>query len=289
MPRRGRIRVGCSGWQYRDWRGQFYPPDLPASRWLAHYAEAFDTVEVNNTFYRLPEATTFSAWRAATPAGFVVAVKASRFLTHLKRLLDPGPPLALLFGRALALGTRLGPVLYQLPATMRFDADRLRRFLDALPAHPRDVQAELPGVPPRGPFRHVVEFRDRSWYRDDVFRWLGEAGAAVCLHDKAGAELDDIAAGPFVYVRFHGTSGHYHGSYPDASLERWAERLHEAALRGRDVYAYFNNDAGAAAVGNARTLARLLQAAPAGFDPSPPARTPATSASPRAEPGRARV
>jgi uncharacterized protein YecE (DUF72 family) len=258
VAREGRVRVGCSGWQYEDWRGRFYPAGLPRTRWLPHYASVFETVEVNNTFYRLPETETFAAWRAATPVGFLIAVKASRFLTHLKQLRDPEPPLALLFSRALALGSRLGPVLYQLPARLQYDADRLRRFLDALPRRPGDVETGRTGAPvPRGLLRHAIEFRHPSWYRDDVFRWIAEANATVCVHDKADSRFEDVGVGPFAYVRFHGTSGHYHGSYPRRALEAWAARLAAAVAAGRDVYAYFNNDAGGAAVRNARTLRDL--------------------------------
>ncbi len=259
--RRGSIRIGCSGWQYAGWRGRFYPATLAQARWLPYYAARFDTVEVNNTFYRLPEAATFAAWRAATPSGFLMAVKASRFLTHIKRLRDPAGPLALLFSRALALGPRLGPVLYQLPATQQYDRDRLRTFLDALPATSRDVTLPAGAVRPRLTFRHVLEFRHPSWYRDDVFGWIEAAGATVCLHDKTGAPFDETGIGRFVYQRFHGTSGHYHGSYPTRVLGASARRLDEAARRGRDVYVYFNNDPEAAAVRNARTLTRLIAGA----------------------------
>jgi uncharacterized protein YecE (DUF72 family) len=264
VPATGRIRIGCSGWQYRDWRGRFYPVDLPARRWLPYYAERFDTVEVNNSFYRLPQAETFAVWREATPPDFVLAVKASRFLTHIKRLRDPGPPLALLFQRALALGRKLGPVLYQLPPTQRYDAERLRTFLAALPRRAADVPGParpasiLHLAPPRQRLLHAIEFRDPSWYRTDVFESLAGAGVALCLHDKAGSELDADPGGPFFYVRFHGTSGRYHGSYPRQALAAWAPRLRAAAEGGRDVYVYFNNDVGGAAVRNARMLKRLV-------------------------------
>ena len=149
----GEIRVGCSGWQYGHWRGGFYPADLPQSRWLEHYASVFDTVEVNNTFYRLPEASTFAAWRDRTPPGFLFSVKASRFLTHMKKLKDPEEPLSRFFERASALERRLGPVLYQLPPRWPKNLERLELFLTALPAGRT----------------HVVEFRDPSWYAEDVF------------------------------------------------------------------------------------------------------------------------
>ena len=247
----GRVRIGCSGWQYKDWRGRFYPRPLPTAQWLPHYARTFDTVEVNNTFYRLPEATTFAAWSAATPGDFRIAVKASRFLTHLKRLRDPEAPLALLLERAKPLGRKLGPLLYQLPPTQQYDPERLGQFLTALPAR---LEA-----PVRVRLRHAIEFRHPSWYRDEVYEALEGAGVALCLHDKAGSTIDREIAGKFLYVRFHGTTGHYHGSYPRTHLEAWAERLRAHAAAGRDAYVYFNNDVGAAAVRNARLLRTLVE------------------------------
>ena len=239
--RRGRMFIGCSGWQYASWRGRFYPATLPHSRWLTYYAAHFRTVEVNNTFYRLPEKSTFARWREATPPGFVVTVKASRYLTHLKRLRAPTPPLVRLFRRVSALGPRLGPILFQLPASMRYDAALLRVFLRALrKRRPRT--------------RYVLEFRDPGWYRDDVFDTLRRARVALCLHDMPGSAIAGGPRDPFVYVRFHGTTKKYGGSYPDDALREWARRLRAAAEAGRDVYAYFNNDIDGAAVANARTL-----------------------------------
>ena len=252
--RRPEIRIGCSGWNYKAWRGAFYPADLPQAQWLPYYAQRFDTVEANSTFYRLPEAETFSAWAGQTPPGFVMAVKASRYLTHMKKLREPEAPLQRLFDRAAALGSRLGPVLYQLPGFQKFDRPRLQRFLHALPGR-------APGRCRRRGARlqHVLEFRDPSWYVPDTFALLQEYGVALCLHDKSGAEIDVPQAGPVVYVRFHGTSGHYAGSYGAASLNRWARRLADDWQAGRDVYAYFNNDPDAAAPENARSLRRRVE------------------------------
>jgi uncharacterized protein YecE (DUF72 family) len=254
MPR---AHIGCSGWRYASWRGSFYPDTLPPSQWLGHYAAHFATVEINNTFYRLPEAATFAAWRMATPDGFTIAVKASGYLTHRKRLRAPAEPLARLFGRASALGPRLGPILYQLPATLRYDAVRLRRFLAGLASQSARLFARQPESSlPVAPLRHVIEFRDASWYRTDVFEELQAAGAAVCLHDMPGSAIFDAPDAPFVYVRFHGTEGTYSGSYSDKVLRKWARRLRSALGTGHDVYAYFNNDLGGTAVENARTLIR---------------------------------
>lgn len=248
--------IGCSGWNYKSWRGSFYPATLAARHWLPYYARHFDTVEVNNTFYRLPEMATFTAWREATPARFLMAVKASRYLTHLKRLRDPEEPVARLFERAAGLGTRLGPVLYQLPGAFRRDLDRLAAFLRILPRH--CVVAGRQG-PVRRRLTHVVEFRDPSWYVSETFDLLAGAGVSLCLHDKAGSAIQEPLVGRAVYIRFHGASGHYHGSYQDSVLARWAARLRELVADGRPVYAYFNNDPEAAAVRNALTLRRLVE------------------------------
>lgn len=236
------LRVGCSGWNYKSWRGRFYPRDLPAARWLEFYATRFDTVEINNSFYRLPDRSTFANWRTHVPPAFLFAVKASRFLTHMKRLLDPNDPLQRLFSSVSGLGRRLGPVLYQLPPTLTLDLPRLDCFLRALPRSSSGTRL------------HVVEFRHPSWYIADTFELLRRRRVALCLHDKLGSPIREPLVGPFVYVRFHGTSGRYHGSYSRRQLDRWAHVLAEQIHRGRRVFAYFNNDPEAVATANALTL-----------------------------------
>jgi uncharacterized protein YecE (DUF72 family) len=242
----GRVRVGCSGWQYQHWRGNFYPPDVPQKRWFEHYASVFDTVEINNSFYRLPTEETFAAWAERAPARFLFAVKASRFLTHMKKLKDPEEPVERFFSRAQALGRHLGPVLYQLPPGWKLDRGRLEYFLQVLP---RDI-------------RHVLEFREPSWYADDVYALLERHGVALCLHDMPKSATGRTRIGPFIYVRFHGATGRYDGSYPDERLRDWAEWLNEQRTAGVDVYAYFNNDLGGHAPRNALTLRRLLERSP---------------------------
>jgi uncharacterized protein YecE (DUF72 family) len=236
-------RIGCSGWQYKHWRGVFYPADLPQSRWLGYYASQFDTVEINNTFYRLPEPTAFAAWAKAVPIGFVYAVKASRFLTHMKRLKEPVEPLHRLFSRARKLGRTFGPVLYQLPSRWHADPERLEIFLRALPRRRR----------------HAIEFRDPSWYTRHVFDLLARYGVALCLHDMAGSATDRIAVGPFVYVRFHGPQK-YSGRYDDRTLDQWVEWLAAQRRQGKPVYAYFNNDTGGHAPRDAVRLRTRLNA-----------------------------
>jgi uncharacterized protein YecE (DUF72 family) len=215
----------------------FYPVELPQSRWLEYYAAQFDTVEVNNTFYRLPPAATFAAWGRRAPRGFLYAVKASRFLTHMKKLKEPAAPLKLFFTRARRLEGAFGPVLYQLPPHWPLNMERLEGFLRALPRTRR----------------HAIEFRDPSWYAPESLALLEKHRVALCLHDMAGSASGRHAIGPFVYVRFHGTQK-YSGSYSDAALEEWADWLAGCARAGRPVYAYFNNDVGGHAPRDAARL-----------------------------------
>ena len=235
------VRVGCSGWQYRHWRGNFYPADLPVKSWFEHYAAVFDTVEINNSFYRLPEADTFASWAARAPGGFLFAVKASRFLTHMKKLKDPEEPVERLFSRMRTLGKNLGPVLYQLPPGWKADRQRLEQFLQVLPRA-----------------RHVIEFRDPSWYVDEVYEVLERYRVSLCLHDMHGSASGRVRIGPIVYVRFHGPSGRYHGSYSSDALRSWADWLRVQLDGGVDVYAYFNNDVGGHAPRDALTLGGFL-------------------------------
>ncbi len=242
MP--GGARVGCSGWQYKHWRGDFYPVDLPQSRWFEHYVRTFDTVEINNSFYRLPETATFARWADQAPMKFVYAVKASRFLTHMRKLKDPEEPLALLFERMAPLRKRLGPVLYQLPPGWKLNGERLEHFLQVLP---------------RG-IRHVVEFRDPSWYTDSVYEMLERFRVSLCLHDMRGSATGRHRVGPFVYVRFHGAGeAKYGGGYSEGRLREWAHWLNEQRAEGTAVYAYFNNDVGGHAPRGGVTLRRLLE------------------------------
>jgi uncharacterized protein YecE (DUF72 family) len=239
-----RARIGCSGWEYKHWKGDFYPETLPRQRWFQHYARVFDTVEINNSFYRLPQKQTVRGWRLQAPVRFVYAVKASRYLTHMRKLKDPRDPLDLLFDRARELGSHLGPVLYQLPPRWKPDLGRLEEFLQAIPS---DV-------------RQVIEFRDGAWYSDRTFELLARHRVALCLHDMTGSATPRMIVGPFIYVRFHGASAKYSGSYSTAQLDDWADWLDANMARGCDVYAYFNNDAGGHAPRNALSLRQALEA-----------------------------
>jgi uncharacterized protein YecE (DUF72 family) len=238
------ILIGPSGWHYRHWVGAYYPPKTPAEEFLARYRLDFPTVEINNTFYRLPSPEVLAGWRETVPAGFRFAVKASRFITHFRKLKDAGESFRLFFDPIRILGKRLGPVLFQLPPHWHYDGGRLEAFLASLPAGPA----------------YVFEFRDRDWYRDEAFALLDRFGAGLCIHDMPESKSPEEVAGKLAYVRFHGPEGKYAGSYPDKDLERWARRMREWAGRGLPVYAYFNNDIGGYAPKNAKTLMGFLAA-----------------------------
>jgi uncharacterized protein YecE (DUF72 family) len=232
------IRIGCSGWSYRHWRGDFYPEGLPVKHWFEHYARHFDTVEINASFYRLPEASVFAKWRDQAPPGFCYAVKAPRFITHMKKLKDCKQSLAEFLDRARHLGPALGPILYQLPPRWRCDRERLAGFLALLPPD----------------LAHVFEFREPSWLEPDVLAMLDVAGAGFCVHDMPGLCTQRAATGGAAYVRFHGTSGKYVGRYSEDALSDWAEWMKAQAALGRTVWTYFNNDIHAHAIADATGL-----------------------------------
>jgi uncharacterized protein YecE (DUF72 family) len=233
------IRIGTSGWQYRDWRGVLYDNGLPQGRWLDRYAEVFDVVEVNNSFYRLPERATFEKWRASTPNRFTFVVKASRYLTHLKRLREAQDGVMRLWERATGLDSKLGPVLFQLPPRFPADVARLRDFVSRLP---REMQA-------------AFEFRDTSWLKDEALEVLDEGGYALVLADRPGFRGPLVVTGGWSYIRFH--QGTRVGpDYRRSKLRRWAERI--STLPARDVWVFFNNDHGGAAVRDALFLRDVL-------------------------------
>ncbi|MBI5545318.1 MAG: DUF72 domain-containing protein [Deltaproteobacteria bacterium] len=243
LSRRPRVRIGTSGYVYPHWRGRFYPEDLPGRAWLAWYAERFDTVELNNTFYRLPTEKAARGWAAQVPRSFLFAVKGSRFLTHVKRLKDTGEGIRRFFEAIAPLAGKVGPVLWQLPPTMKPDPPRLKAFLDALP----------------GGFQPVVELRNPDWYCDAVFEVLEEAGASLCLHDLVEASAPFPPPGRLYYRRFHGAGSPYAGRYGPRTLTRFALEMERLAESGRPCFAYFNNDAQAHAVLDALDLRALLE------------------------------
>ncbi|HEX9289679.1 MAG TPA: DUF72 domain-containing protein [Anaeromyxobacteraceae bacterium] len=247
----GRVLVGTSGFVYAHWRGILYPKDLPQRCWLARYVSEFRTVELNNTFYRLPRPEAVDRWRAETPEGFVFAAKGSRFMTHMKRLLDPEPGLARYFEPVSRLREKLAVVLWQLPPRWHADLERLDAFLAALPR----------GV------RHAVEFRDESWYDEAVCDVLEAHGAAFCEHDIIRKRPPRLTGG-FRYLRFHGWTGKYHGRYGAEALAPWARDLARFSRRG-DAFVYFNNDVGGHAVLDARDLVSMLPGQHRGSQPQP--------------------
>lgn len=239
------ILVGTSGWQYRDWRDRFYPPGLPQRLWLEHYAERFATVEVNNAFYRLPERDTFAAWRARTPDDFCVAVKMSRYLTHIRRLAEPAEPVARFLGRATALGDRLGPVLLQLPPTLGADTAALDGTLRLFP----------PDV------RVAVEPRHPSWWTAATRAVLERHRAALVWADRRGRPVTPLwRTTDFGYLRLHEGRAHPHPRYGRAALASWVRPLAEA-FGDAPAYVYFNNDPGGAAIVDAGAFARLARRA----------------------------
>ncbi|HVL79230.1 MAG TPA: DUF72 domain-containing protein [Sphingomicrobium sp.] len=236
------IHVGCSGWVYRHWKGLYYPEGLPQKRWFDHYSSEFDTVEINASFYRLPLPSTFEGWREKAPPGFRYALKANRFLTHMKKLAGIDEALAEFIGLARRLGPALGPILYQLPPSLHKDSGRLSAFLEQLP---RDLE-------------HVVEFRHASWYDEEVPETLDAHGAGFVAHDLQGLVSPRWASGRTAYVRFHGTGGKYWGRYSDAQMEEWASWLAGQRATGRSCWAYFNNDIHGHALEDAKALQARL-------------------------------
>lgn len=237
----GELRVGTSGWQYDEWAGTFYPEGLPRRDWLPWYAGRFDAVEVNNTFYRLPRAEVFEAWRAAVPPGFLFALKYSRFGSHMKKLKDPEEHVARYLGVAERLGDRMGPILVQLPPNWRCDTARLDAFLAVAPRR----------------HRWAVELRHESWLCDAVLELLARHGAALCVHDLL-ADHPFLVTADFTYVRYHGTESKYRGGYPARRLAPDARWMADRLAEGLDVHAYFNNDLGGHAVRDAARLLRLI-------------------------------
>lgn len=246
MTTRGQLHIGTSGWVYKHWLDIFYPRTLPGADQLPFYARHFSTVEVNFSFYRLPERRVFEGWRERTPPGFLFAVKGSRYLTHIKKLNEPEEPLRRLMDRAQGLGGKLGPILFQFPPSWEADLVRLRPFLEALQAYPEQ--------------RYTFEFRHRSWLREDVYRMLWEVGAALCLPVSPSVPLDVRLTAPWTYIRMH--SGQTGTGYTDEELAVWAERVRSFLQQGVDAYIYFNNDPEGHALRDAKRLSDMIGCCP---------------------------
>ena len=238
-----RYFIGTSGWHYEDWRSRFYPQDLSRAKWLEFYSREFATVELNNSFYRLPTENAFAKWYSDTPDGFSFAVKASRFITHIKRLKNVEEAEETFIGRAEILCEKLGPILYQLPPSLHRDDGLLDSFLSGLPR----------GV------RHVIEFRHQSWLDEDVFDILRRNSAGLCVFDMPRFTCPVVATADYAYVRFHGSEALFSSSYTNEELADWANWITEVAKSLESVYIYFNNDVSGYAVENAKTIRDYLE------------------------------
>lgn len=237
------IRIGTSGFHYKHWVGSFYPAKTPPAKMLDYYARRFDTLELNNSFYRLPDISAFASWRDATPRDFVFAVKASRFITHNKKLKDPENALENLLPRAEHLGRKLGPLLFQLPPRWRVNIPRLETLLEVLPRE----------------HRYAFEFRELSWITPEVNRVLQRYNAAFCIYELAGYHSPLTISADFAYVRLHGPgAGKYQGSYSRAALRAWGRRVRSWAGNLKAVYVYFDNDQAGYAARNALALRNLV-------------------------------
>lgn len=236
------VRIGTSGWTYDDWKGPFYPRGLSARRWLEHYSQEFDTVEVNATFYRLLAESTFTGWRGRVPEGFLFALKASRAITHLKKLADCEAELSRFLGRAELLGDRLGPLLFQLPPHWPVVVERLQAFLPLLPERRRCA----------------FEFRDPSWLAEPVYEALRQHGVALARVSAPHFSDADVVTADFSYLRMHGDQRLYSSKYSPATLAAWAGAIADWARAGRDVFVYFNNDVHGYAVEDACSLRQLV-------------------------------
>ncbi|MGZ2411498.1 uncharacterized protein YecE (DUF72 family) [Sphingomonas sp. F9_3S_D5_B_2] len=237
------IHIGCSGWVYKHWRGILYPEGLPQKRWFARYAEDFDTVEINASFYRLPLASTFEGWRERAPQGFRYAIKVNRFITHLKKLAGVADEVQEFAALSRRLEHTLGPLLYQLPPNLKLDLVRLENFLKTVPAD----------------LINVFEFRNPDWYVPETYALLDQYGASFCVHDMHGSKTERVAVGPIAYVRFHGGEGKYWGRYSDEGLLNWTDWILDQSRQGRAVWCYFNNDIHGNAIHDAQTLKSMVR------------------------------
>ncbi|HEX5322556.1 MAG TPA: DUF72 domain-containing protein [Capsulimonadaceae bacterium] len=245
-----KLWIGTSGWVYKHWMGIFYPDKMAGSEQLAFYAQHFSTVEINYSYYRLPEKSSFENWNYETPAGFLFAVKASRYLTHMKKLKDPKEPLSRLMNRAVGLENKLGPILFQFPRTWQVDLERLESFTEALKSYHR--------------CRWAFEFRHESWLCPETYRLLEKVGAALCIPIHPDMPREEILTVPWSYLRFH--TGQDGIGFSDGELKEWAKRIKEFMRKDADVYAYFNNDPQGHALRDAEKLRGMLGQ---DFEPSP--------------------
>lgn len=238
----GKIYVGTSGWNYRHWKGNFYPEHLKQKEWLKFYSQRLDTVEINNSFYRLPDTNTFASWARNTPEKFIFSVKGSRYITHMKKLNDPEQSIKKLFTRIKYLKEKLGPILFQLPPHWKFNKERLEKFLKALPKD----------------YRYTFEFREKSWWNHEALELLVEYNAAFCIYELAGTITPKEITADFVYIRLHGPGDKYQGDYSKNELTGWAEAISSWQRKNKDIYVYFDNDDSGYSIKNAQELQNML-------------------------------
>ena len=268
------IFIGTSGWVYPDWQGKFYPSNLIQKKWLEVYAQNFQTVEINSTFYHSMRPTTFEKWAKAVPSNFIFAVKASRFITHIKRLKDPREPLSRFMEAVLSLDKKLGPALFQMPPRFKADEERLESFLStvhglqstvvgrrkktATQLHSRSVHGSSEAHS-GSEIRLAFEFRDLSWFNESIYKILKKYNAALVITESGGYwPSSEVVTADFTYLRFHGEGGSYASKYTDGELNDWVAKIKKWQKAGIGVYAYFNNDVAAFAIENAKTLISLL-------------------------------
>ena len=236
------IHIGTSGWSYDHWKGPFYPGDLPNSRMLEYYAQHFRSVEINSSFYRLPEKKTLQHWYECTPNDFLFSAKASRYITHMKKLREPNKTVPPFLKRISTLNGKLGPILFQLPPRWRFNEARLREFLGSLSKE----------------FRYAFEFRDHGWLNPRTFELLAQHNMSFCIYELEGFTTPAEITADYIYVRLHGPGDAYQGSYTDKALAGWAGTFMDRARQGKTVYCYFDNDQLGYAAKNAARLRNIL-------------------------------
>jgi uncharacterized protein YecE (DUF72 family) len=238
----GSIHIGTSGWHYDHWSGPFYPGGLAKKDFLGYYAERFHTVEINNSFYRIPGSKTLKTWKNTVPSTFIFSVKGSRYITHMKKLKDPQEPVSNFLHRMDRLEKNLGPILFQLPPRWNINPDRLCSFLNSLPKD----------------YRYAFEFRDPSWYEDEIFEMLKKNGAAFCIYELAGHMSPKEVTADFIYVRLHGPKGAYEGQYDTRVLSGWAGAFSSWAGQDKEIFCYFDNDQAGYAARDALRLQKMI-------------------------------
>ncbi len=237
-----KVFIGTSGYSYNHWVDDFYPLDVASNKRLDYYSEHFNTVEINNSFYNLPQKKTFQKWAKAVPKEFVFSVKANRYITHMKNLMVDREPINKLLDRSKPLENKLGPILFQLPPQWNLNLDRLKDFIKLLPQNQR----------------YVIELRNKTWYTKEVYNLLKDNNVGFCIHDHQDAPSPKKITADFVYLRFHGPNGDYQSKYSKEELENWKLKIENWRSQNLDVFAYFNNDFEAFAIDNAQQLKNLL-------------------------------